>query len=120
MPETRPDWLADYDYDLPPDRIALAARHRGIACHVVMPTNAPSVKRVAVADFGARIYDCEPTLADRESTLAEVVASLAYRFGDAEWQLYVGPVPVNSGAVVTVKAVRYGFKESDEVSATAP
>ena len=37
-----------------------------------MPTNAPSVKRVAVADFGARIYDCEPTQEARERTAAEV------------------------------------------------
>ena len=53
--------------------LALAARLRGIPAHVVMPTSAPAVKRTAVAGYGATIYDCEPTLAARESTLAQVV-----------------------------------------------
>lgn len=47
-------------------------------------------------------------------------ASLAYRIGDAHWQLYTRPVPVPAGAVITAKAVRYGFRASDEVSASAP
>ena len=60
--------------------LALAARLRGIAAHVVMPTSAPAVKRAAVAGYGAVIYDCEPTLAARESTLAEVVARTGAEF----------------------------------------
>lgn len=54
--------------------LALAAKIRGIDCHVVMPTNAPAVKREAVVDFGATIYDCAPTQDARESTAAEVCA----------------------------------------------
>lgn len=53
--------------------LALAARIRGLAAHVVMPTNAPEVKRQAVADFGATIYDCEPTQEARVATAARVV-----------------------------------------------
>jgi len=34
-----------------------------------MPTNAPSVKRDAVAGYGAQIIDCQPTLKSRESTM---------------------------------------------------
>ena len=60
--------------------LALAARLRGIAAHVVMPTSAPAVKRAAVAGYGAVIYDCEPTLAARESTLADVVARTGAEF----------------------------------------
>ena len=52
--------------------LALAARIRGIAAHVVMPSNAPKVKRDAVLDFGATIYECEPTQESRERTVAEV------------------------------------------------
>jgi threonine dehydratase len=55
--------------------LALAARRRGIAAHIVMPENAPAVKRAAVAGYGARIYPCAPTLAAREAGLAEVVAA---------------------------------------------
>jgi len=53
--------------------LALAARDRGIAAHVVMPRTAPGVKRRAVESYGATIIDCEPTLPAREAALAEVV-----------------------------------------------
>ncbi len=54
--------------------LAMAAQRRGIAAHIVMPTNAPVVKKAAVAGYGARIVECEPTLIAREETLAQVVA----------------------------------------------
>jgi threonine dehydratase len=54
--------------------LALAARRRGIAAHIVMPETAPAVKRTAVAGYGGRIRYCAPTLAAREATLAEIVA----------------------------------------------
>lgn len=55
--------------------LALAARLRGVPAHVVMPRTAKAVKRAAVAGYGARIVLCEPTLAAREATLADVVAA---------------------------------------------
>lgn len=54
--------------------VALAAAARGIRARVVMPNNAPAVKRQAVADYGAEIIDCGPTLADREAKVEEVIA----------------------------------------------
>jgi threonine dehydratase/serine racemase len=54
--------------------LALAARMRGIAAHIVMPRSAPQVKRRAVEDYGARVILCEPTLAARETTTAQVQA----------------------------------------------
>jgi threonine dehydratase len=53
--------------------LALAARMRGIAAHIVMPSNAPKVKAAAVEGYGGRIVFCEPTLAAREETLRRVV-----------------------------------------------
>lgn len=53
--------------------VALAARWRGVKAYVVMPENAPDVKRVAVAGYGAQIIPCKPTLQAREEGLAEVV-----------------------------------------------
>jgi hypothetical protein len=47
-------------------------------------------------------------------------ASLAYRVDDSAWQVYSAPVPVPAGAEITAKAVRYGFRESDEVTVKAP
>ncbi len=52
--------------------LARAAGLRGIPAHIVMPSSAPPVKKAAVAGYGARITECEPTLEARESTLADV------------------------------------------------
>jgi threonine dehydratase len=53
--------------------LALAARNGGISAYVVMPQNAPEIKKKAVAGYGANITFCEPTLAAREKTLEEIV-----------------------------------------------
>ena len=53
--------------------LALAARLRGVPCTVVVPRNAPAVKRAAVAGYGAEVVPCEPTLEAREATLARVI-----------------------------------------------
>ena len=53
--------------------LALAAKMRGVAAHIVMPDNSPEIKKKAVAGYGAKITFCQPTLQARESTLAEVV-----------------------------------------------
>ena len=53
--------------------LAYAAGCRGMKAYVVVPSNAPSVKRAAVARYGAEITLCEPTLAAREAALGEVV-----------------------------------------------
>ncbi len=54
--------------------LALAARLRGIQAYIVMPRNAPAVKKAAVEGYGGKITFCEPTLEARESTQAEVIA----------------------------------------------
>src|SRR5262245_11074338 len=41
--------------------LALAAKLRGIAAHIVMPRTATPVKRKAVEDYGANVIACEPT-----------------------------------------------------------
>jgi threonine dehydratase len=54
--------------------LALAARLRGVPAHIVMPSNAPGVKKAAVAGYGGQITFCEPTLEAREAAQAAVVA----------------------------------------------
>jgi threonine dehydratase len=54
--------------------LALAASWRGVPAFVVMPENAPAVKKAAVAGYGATISFCRPTLEAREKALAEVVS----------------------------------------------
>lgn len=59
--------------------LAMAARLRGIPCHVVMPHNSVTVKLDAVAEQGATIHLCEPTMSAREAGLAEVLAATGGR-----------------------------------------
>lgn len=54
--------------------LALAARLHGVPAWVVMPRGANATKRAAVAAYGARIVECEPTMAGREQALAALVA----------------------------------------------
>ena len=60
--------------------LALAARMRGIAAHIVMPENAPQVKKDAVAGYGGKISYCESTLQAREATLRRVMESTGAAF----------------------------------------
>ena len=48
--------------------VALAAQMHGIPAYIVMPSDAPPVKRAAVEGYGGQVHPCEPTLAAREST----------------------------------------------------
>jgi threonine dehydratase len=54
--------------------LSMAAAVRGMTAHIVMPENAPAVKKAAVRDYGGKIIECEATLAARESALQQVVA----------------------------------------------
>lgn len=60
--------------------LALAARLRGIPAHIVMPRGAAAVKRAAVMGYDARVIECEPTLAARETTAAAVAAESGAQF----------------------------------------
>jgi threonine dehydratase len=53
--------------------LARAAKILGTKSYIVMPRTAPDVKKKGVRAFGGEIFECEPTLAARESTLAEVI-----------------------------------------------
>lgn len=55
--------------------LALAARIRGIPAYIVMPNNAPEVKKNAVAGYGGQITFCAPTLEAREATLTRIYES---------------------------------------------
>jgi threonine dehydratase len=55
--------------------LALAAQMRGIPAYIVMPNNAPQVKKDAVAGYEGQISFCVPTLEAREATLRRVYES---------------------------------------------
>jgi len=53
--------------------LARAASVAGIPSYIVMPSNAPEIKKKAVKGYGGEIIECEPTLQARETTLEAVV-----------------------------------------------
>jgi threonine dehydratase len=53
--------------------VARAAKILKVKSYIVMPENAPEIKRRGVLAYGGEISDCEATLASRESTLASVI-----------------------------------------------
>jgi threonine dehydratase len=52
--------------------LALAAKTRGVPCHVVVPEGANAAKLANIARYGATLHSCAPTIAARESLAAEV------------------------------------------------
>lgn len=50
--------------------LSLAALSLGIKAYIVMPSNAPQVKKDAVKGYSGEIIECSPTLEDREQTAA--------------------------------------------------
>ncbi|MBL6911074.1 MAG: pyridoxal-phosphate dependent enzyme [Pirellulales bacterium] len=66
--------------------LARAAKLAGSNAHIVMPSNASTVKKAAVEGYGATITYCEPTLEARESTLNQILAregrSLIHPYND--------------------------------------
>ena len=72
--------------------LAQAGRWLGVPVTVVMPRTAPAIKRAATEGYGATVVPCEPTLAARESTVADLVArhgyTLVHPFDD--WRVIEG------------------------------
>jgi len=52
--------------------LSLAAKSLGVTAYIVMPSNAPQVKKDAVKGYGGKIIECEPTLTARETTAQTV------------------------------------------------
>jgi threonine dehydratase len=53
--------------------LARAAKIMGIQSFIVMPSNAPEIKKRGVVEYEGKIFECEATIQSRETTLAEVV-----------------------------------------------
>jgi threonine dehydratase len=105
--------------------LAQAGQWLGVSVTVVMPRTAPSIKRAATEGYGATVIPCEPTLAARESTVADQVerhgSTLIHPFdnwdviagqGTAAWELLdqAGPLdvvitPVGGGGLLAGTAL---------------
>ena len=105
--------------------LALAARTRGIPCHVVVPEGAVAAKLDAIRGYGATVHACAPTMAAREATAARVQRDTGASFvhpytdprviagqGTAMLELLSGPtafdavvVPVGGGGLASGSAI---------------
>lgn len=71
--EERAKGLATHSSGNHAQALARAAKILGVKSYIVMPRTAPEIKKRGVRGFGGEIFECEPNLASRESTLAEVI-----------------------------------------------
>lgn len=73
-PEQRAKGIATHSSGNHAQAIARAAKILGIPSYIVMPKNAPEIKKKGVRGYGGQIFECEPNVQSRESTLADVIA----------------------------------------------
>jgi threo-3-hydroxy-L-aspartate ammonia-lyase len=119
--------------------LAQAGKWLNVPVTVVMPRTAPSIKRAATEGYGATVIPCEPTLAARESTVADQIERHGYTLihpfdnwdviagqGTASWELLdeAGPLdvvitPVGGGGLLagTALAVKGRFPSTRVIGA---
>ncbi|MBK8985084.1 MAG: pyridoxal-phosphate dependent enzyme [Chloroflexi bacterium] len=103
--------------------LALAAKLLGVKAVIVMPDNAPAIKKAATAAYGAEIVTC--TAVTRETVTANLIAQHGYTLihpydndeiiagqGTAAWELFqeIGPLdalfaPVGGGGLISGSAL---------------
>ena len=60
--------------------ISLAAKKIGIKAYIVMPSNAPEIKKEAVKGYGGELIECEPSLKARQAAAEDLVDSKSATF----------------------------------------
>lgn len=73
-PEDRVNGFATHSSGNHAQAVALASKLAGTKAYIVMPKNAPEVKKKAVAGYGAEIIFCEPNEQARQEACDKVVA----------------------------------------------
>lgn len=79
-PEERKKGVTTHSSGNHAQAIALAASIAGCPAYIVMPSNAPGVKKAAVKEYGATIIECEPTQRAREEGVEEVIRETGATF----------------------------------------
>src|SRR4051812_29718560 len=72
-PEQRSKGIATHSSGNHAQAVARAAKILSIKAYIVMPSTAPEIKKKGVRGYGGEIFECEPTLQARETTLADVI-----------------------------------------------
>jgi threonine dehydratase len=82
--------------------VALAARTRGIAAHVVVPEGAVKAKVAAIEAFGAKLHRCAPTMAARDAA----VERLLVETGGTLVHPFMTPAVIAGAATASVELIR--------------
>lgn len=140
-PEQRANGVATHSSGNHAQALARAAKILNMKAFIVMPRTAPDIKKRGVKSFGGEIFECDPTLEARESTLAEVIqktgatevhpfnnydvitgqATAAKEFFDEFADLDVLVTPVGGGGLLSGAALAaHYFSPSTQVIAGEP
>lgn len=87
--------------------LALAAKLKNVPAYIVMPLTAPEIKKNSVAEHGAQITFCEPTLQSREETLKRIVEETN--------AIFIHPFDNYSVIAGQATAAKEIFEEADEL-----
>jgi len=60
--------------------LSLAAQSLNVKAYIVMPSNAPEVKKVAVSQYGGNIIECAPTIESRSSAANKIASKKGATF----------------------------------------
>jgi len=76
--ESKPTGIITHSSGNHAQAVALAARELGVPATIVMPRNAPSVKKEATRGYGATIVECGNNPIDRKQKTDELVEKYGY------------------------------------------
>lgn len=79
-PEERENGFATHSSGNHAQAVAYAAREAGTKAYIVMPKNAPEVKKKAVAGYGGEIVFCEPNEQARVDTCNKIIEETGATF----------------------------------------
>ena len=82
--------------------VALAAKTRGIAAHVVVPEGAVKAKVAAIERYGAMLHRCPPTMAARDAAVARLLAET----GGTLVHPYMTPAVIAGAATASLELIR--------------
>ena len=79
-PEQRANGVVTHSSGNMAQAVSLAAQSLGIPAYIVMPENAPEVKKAAVRGYGGQVTECFPTIEVRQETADKIIAQTGAAF----------------------------------------
>ena len=91
--------------------LSLAAKSLGVKAYIVMPKNAPEVKKQAVVGYGGEIVLCVSTLEARESTALSIQKEkgAAFIHPSNNWDVIIGQGAAGKELVEEIQDLDYVF-----------